>query len=252
MVAEIIVNSTAKQLNKTFDYIVPKSMENKIKIGTRVFVPFGRIKKQEGFVIEIKEKSEFATREIEQIEDSILPVEKIKLAKLMARKYFCNISDCVKLMLPPGNTTKNLDNRTKEKMANFVYLKKNIEEINFDIENKTIKSEKQIRQLNFLKENNGIYIMDLEALTDTTRAITKVLEKNGYIEIIEKTIERNPLINKKVAKDCALQLNDEQQEGFDKINTAIKNNEYKEFLLYGVTGSRKNRGILAINKKCIG
>ena len=43
-----------KQLNKTFDYLIPKNMEKHIKIGSRVFVPFGRIKKQEGFVIEIK------------------------------------------------------------------------------------------------------------------------------------------------------------------------------------------------------
>lgn len=240
MVAEIIVNSTAKQLNKTFDYIIPKAMEKQAKIGTRVFVPFGRIKKQEGFIIDIKEKSEFATREITEIEDSVISEEKIKLTKLMARKYFCNISDCVKLMLPPGNATKNLDNRTKEKMANFVYLKKNIEEIEIDIENKTIKSEKQIRQLNFLKENNGIYIMDLEAITDTTRAITKVLEKNGYIEIIEKPIERNPFVNKCVERDEALQLNEEQQICFDKVNSSIENKEYREFLLYGITGSRKN------------
>lgn len=240
MVAEIIVNSTAKQLNKTFDYIIPKAMESQAKIGTRVFVPFGRIKKQEGFIIDIKETSEFATKEIIEIEDSILSDEKIKLTKLMARKYFCNISDCVKLMLPPGNTTKNLDNRTKAKTANFVYLKKDIGEIDFNIENKIIKSEKQIRQLNFLKENNGIYIVDLETLTDTTRAIAKVLEKNGYIEIIEKTIERNPFVNKKVARDTALQLNEEQQNCFNKVNEKIENKEYKEFLLYGVTGSREN------------
>ncbi len=240
MVAEIIVNSTAKQLNKTFDYVIPKTMENQAKIGSRVFVPFGRIKKQEGFIIDIKEKSEFATREIIEIEDSVISEEKIKLTKLMARKYFCNISDCVKLMLPPGNATKNLDNRTKAKTANFVYLKKDIEEIDFNIENKIIKSEKQIRQLNFLKENNGIYIMDLEAITDTTRAITKVLEKNGYIEIVEKEIERNPFVNKKVERDTALQLNEEQQICFNKVEESIENKEYKEFLLYGITGSRKN------------
>lgn len=240
MVAEIIVNSTAKQLNKTFDYIIPKAIEKQLKIGSRVFVPFGRIKKQEGFVIDIKEKSEFATREIIEVEDSILPEEKIKLAKLMARKYFCNISDCVKLMLPPGTSTKNIDNRVKIKTANFVYLKKTIEEIEFDIEKGVIKSPKQIRTLEFLKENDGIYIIDLESLTDTTRAITKTLEKNGYIEIIEKPIERNPFINKKVQKDSDLQLNEEQQYAYNKINESIVNNEYNEFLLYGVTGSREN------------
>ncbi len=240
MVAEIVVNSTAKQLNKTFDYIIPKTMEKQIKIGTRVFVPFGRIKKQEGFVIDIKENSEFANREIAEIEDSILPEEKIKLAKLMSRKYFCNISDCVKLMLPPGTSTKNIDNRTKEKTANFVYLKKSIEEIDFCIQEGKIKSPKQIRLLQFLKENDGTYIVDLEALTDTTRAVTKVLEKNGYVEIVEKQIERNPFINKKVAKDTDLKLNKEQQLCFNKISESINTKEYKEFLLYGITGSRKN------------
>lgn len=240
MVAEIIVNSTAKQLNKTYDYIIPRTIEKQIKIGSRVFVPFGRIKKQEGFVIDIKEKSEFATREILEVEDSILPEEKINLAKLMARKYFCNISDCVKLMLPPGTSTKNIGNRVREKTANFVYLKENIEKIDFDIESGKIKSPKQIRLLEFLKENDGIYIIDLESLTDTSRAITKTLEKNGYIEIIEKPIERNPFINKKVEKDKKLRLNDEQKNSYDKVNENIDKEKYSEFLLYGVTGSRKN------------
>lgn len=240
MVAEIVVNSTAKQLNRTFDYIIPKSMEKQLRIGSRVFVPFGRIKKQEGFVIDIKEKSEFATREIIEVEDSILPEGKIKLAKLMARKYFCNISDCVKLMLPPGTSTKNINNRVSSKTANFVYFKKTKEEIDFNIQTGAIKSPKQIRLLEFLKENDGIYIVDLESLTDTSRAITKTLEKNGYIEIVEKPIERNPFINKKVQRDKDLQLNEEQKISFNKINESIEQQRYNEFLLYGVTGSRKN------------
>ena len=40
MIAEVILNSTAKNLNKTFDYIVPTLLENKIEVGVRVFVPF--------------------------------------------------------------------------------------------------------------------------------------------------------------------------------------------------------------------
>lgn len=240
MVAEIIINSTAKQLNKTFDYIIPKELEKQVLIGSRVFVPFGRIIKQEGFVIDIKENSEFANKEIIEIEDSILPPENVELAKLMSRKYFCNISDCVKLMLPPGNTTKNLDNRMKEKKANFVYLKKEIKEIEHDINMGIIKSPKQIRSLEFLKENDGTYIVDLESLTDTTRAITKTLEKNGYISIVEQQIERNPFINKKIEKDKPLLLTDEQRRAYDKINLSIDNQEYKEFLIYGVTGSRKD------------
>lgn len=245
MVAEVIINTIAKELNKTYDYIVPNSIINDIKIGSRVFVPFGRTKQEEGFVIGLKKDSEFANKEIIKIEDNVLTEENIKLARLMSKRYFCNISDCLKLMLPPGNTTKNISNRMKDKTGNFVYLKKSIEEIEFDIEQNKIKSEKQKRILNFLFENEGIHIQDLEIITDTSRSIIKTLEKNGYVEIIEQKIERNPFINKKIKQDKPLKLTEEQQNAYNKI----KDSKYKEFLIYGVTGSRKNRNIFTINRK---
>lgn len=236
MVAEIIINSVAKVLNRSFDYIIPEELEPEIKIGSRVFVPFGRQKKEEGFVINIKETSEFANKEIIKIEDNLLNEEDINFAKLMARRYFCNISDCIKLMLPPGAGSKAFDERVKEKTANFVYLKKDIDEIEFLIETKKIKSEKQIRILRFLSENEGIYTVDLETITDTSHAIIKTLEKNGYIEIVEQQVERNPFINKEIKRDKKLDLTEEQKEAFDRI----KNSNFNEFLIYGVTGSRKN------------
>lgn len=236
MIAEVIINSIAKELNRSFDYIIPKNLIPEVKIGTRVFVPFGKQKKEEGFVINIKKTSEFANKEIISIEDNLLNEEKMNLAKLMARRYFCNISDCIKLMLPPGNTSKNFEARVKEKVANFVYLEKDIDEIELLIETKKIKSEKQIRVLKFLEENEGIHIAELEIITDVSRAIIKTLEKNGYLKIVEEKVERNPFANRKIKKDYPLKLTSEQQIAFD----AIKNNKYKEFLIYGVTGSRKD------------
>ena len=111
----------------------------------------------------------------------------------------------------------------------------------------TLKSEKQIRILRFLYENEGIYITDLETITDTSRAIIKTLEKNGYLEIIEQIVERNPFANREIKKDKKLNLTDEQQEAFDRI----KDSKFNEFLIYGVTGSRKNRNLFAINRTCI-
>ena len=64
MYAEVIINSNAKALNRIFDYVVPNDMENIIKVGARVFVPFGRGKKlEDGFVINLKEDSEIAKNE---------------------------------------------------------------------------------------------------------------------------------------------------------------------------------------------
>lgn len=240
MIAEIIINSNAKALNRIFDYIVPKDLENSIFIGARVYVPFGRGKKlEDGFVIGLKEESEFANKEIAKIVyEMSLDENKITLAKLMARKYFCNISDCIKLMLPPGTGSNDSLNWVKEKTGNFVYLAKDSDEIQEAIISGEIKSDKHKKVLNFLLENDGVYISDLEAFTDVSKSIFKTIEKNGYIEIIEKQIERNPFINKNIEKDIPKILNKEQQRCYDSISFCIENNEYTRSLIYGITGSR--------------
>ncbi len=40
----------------------------------------------------------------------------------MANRYFCNISDCIKLMLTPG--TRGKEKKAQEKIIRVVYLKK--------------------------------------------------------------------------------------------------------------------------------
>lgn len=253
MISEVIINNNAKQLDKTFDYNVPNEMQNGIKIGSRVLVPFGNMKRlEEGFVVNFKETTEYKTKDIAKIgKESTLNENKVRLAKWIAKRYFCNLSESIKLMLPPGTKTKNIENRIKEKTGNFVILKKDKEEIEFEIETGKIKSEKQIRLLRFLINNDDIYISDLEEFTEVSKAIMKTLEKNGYIEIYEKQIERNPFINKEVEPSSKLKLTREQQKAYEKIEEAIDDKMNSEFLIFGVTGSRKNRNIFTINRKSI-
>ncbi len=253
MYAEVIINSNAKDLNRIFDYIVPINIEETIKIGARVFVPFGKGSKlADGFVINFKENSEFANKEIAKIEiENSLTEENIILAKLMARKYFCNISDCIKLMLPPGTGSKEVTDRVKEKKGNFIFLSKSKEEIEILIEKGKIKSEKHIRVLRFLEKNDGMYITDLENLTDVNRAVFKTIEKNGYIKIKEGQIERNPFINKNIEKDEPKILTEEQARCFNGINFCIKNNEFSKNLIYGITGSGKTEIYLQLIKEVL-
>ena len=249
MIAEIIINSNVKNLNRIFDYNIPYELQDKVKIGARVFVKFGNIKKlEEGFVVGIKENSEYKLKDIEKVEDNdYIGEEEVKLAKWMANRYFCNISDCIKLMLPPGTTSKIITNRVKEKTSNYVSLIKEDYEIEEDINSKKIKSDKQIRILKFLIDNGEIPVAELELFTDTTRNIIKTLEKNGYVEIFEKKIERNPFIHKVVKTTHNLMLTDEQKNAYDEVAESIDMYVHTEFLLFGVTGSRKNRSIFTIN-----
>ena len=246
MVAEVIINSTAKKLNKVFDYNIPKHLEDFITIGSKVLVPFGKMKKlEEAYVIKIKEKSNYEIKDIAKVED-IIREDQIALAKWMATKYFTNVSDCIKLMLAPGTRNIDVQKRIKDKFINVVNLNKTTQEIEVDIQNKKIKSEKQKKILDFVKNNKNCTITEIELATDCSRAIVKTLVKNGYLNVEEKKVKRNPLENKNVQKNEKLILTNEQAAAVEQVQHTINNNEYKKFLLYGVTGSGKTEVYLQL------
>ena len=251
MVAEVIINRGTKKLNRTFDYNIPKEIEELILVGSKVLVPFGNGGKlEEAFVIKIKEKSEYEVKDIAKIGESLTD-KQIELARWMARRYFCNVSDCIKLMLTPGTRTKNKEKRMQDKKVNVVYLKKSIEEIELDIETKKVKSEKHKKILNFLKENKSATITEIMSFTDCSRSIVNTLIKNGYLEIKEQKVERNPLLYKEYKKSNKLQLTEQQSQALKKVEYVIDNQEYKQFLLYGVTGSGKTEIYLQLIDKVL-
>ena len=80
MIAEIIINRTAKRLNRTFDYKVPLELEELIMIGSTVLVPFGKSSTlEEGYVVGIKENTTYEVKKIVKIKKNrygipILPI----------------------------------------------------------------------------------------------------------------------------------------------------------------------------------
>ena len=251
MIAEIVINRSAKRLNRTFDYSIPKELEKLVSIGSTVLVPFGKSSNlEEGYVVGIKNRSGYEVKDIVEIKHN-LSIKQMQLAKWMSKRYFCNLSDCIKQMLTPGTKNKNIEKNVQDKKINVVYLKKEVDEVQLDDEIEKLKSEKQKKILQFLKTNEGCTIPEIEMFTGCSRAIVKTLEKNGYVKILEKKVERNPILNKNINKTEKLKLTDEQQNAYDEISKCINQQQYERFLLYGVTGSGKTEVYLQLIEKTL-
>ena len=242
MVAEVIIDSSISKLNRIFDYEIPANLN--IKVGSRVFVPFGNKKElEEGIVVNIKQNSEYKIKEIAGLQEEQIGDEYIELAKWMGHRYFCNVADCLKLMLPPGRTSKNLNSRIKEKKVNTISLAKSKDEIKEIIESNLIKSEKQKRVLNFMLDNDNTTLQDINLFTDATSSVVNALVKKGLILKNEVSIDRNPLANENIERTSKLKLTDEQNYAIGQIKDS------GEYLLYGVTGSGKTEIYLQLIEK---
>ena len=179
-------------------------------------------------------------KEIAGLEDN-LSKERIELARYMARKYFCNVSECIKLMVTPG--TRNKQKKVQDKKMNFVYLNLPIEEIDLN----KIRGDKQKKLIDFVSKNEGLTIPEIEAIAQISRATVNSLVNKGILKILEEKVQRNPLASKNININKKLKLTEEQKVAFEAVNKAILQSKFEEFLLYGVTGSRKNRSIFTIN-----
>ena len=247
MIAEVIINSNAKKLNRKFDYKVPTDLEDIITEGSKVLVPFANFKTlEDGYVIKIKEKTDFEVKEIAGLEEN-LSKDRIELARWMARKYFCNVSECIKLMLTPGTRSKRKEKRIVDKTLEFVYL--NIEKEKIDIEK--LRGEKQKKVLSFIMKNEGCTISEIKDFTECSRSTINGLVEKGFLKIQDEKVDRNPLALKNISKNEKLVFNDEQINVYNEISKSIDKKVFDEFLLYGVTGSGKTEIYLQLIEKVI-
>lgn len=238
MIAEVIVNSSSNELNRNFDYEIPNGMY--IEIGMRVLVPFARRKQYEiGYVINIKENSEYKCKSIVKIVDKVFDDKRLELAKFVSNRYFCNLADAIRLLVPPG-TSSNVDN-VKSKNERWIRLIKN------DIDFSKIKSDKQLRVINFLLENNEAPVLEVLQFTDVTRDVFTSLSKKGIVEFYDVEVKRNPFYNKYVERTTKLNLTNEQKLVIENID--IK--RFDKYLIYGVTGSGKTEVYLQLIEKVL-
>ncbi len=123
MIAEVVINSSARQIDRQFDYNVPARLINQIEIGQRVFVPFGN-QKIIGYVTKLKDTSSFGSKlkDIIEILDPtpLLTKSNIDLAKKISLHYFSSFGKTLELFIPTALRTsinKKLIIKDKNKLS---------------------------------------------------------------------------------------------------------------------------------------
>ena len=61
MIAKVIIDILNKQVNRTFDYLIPSELEKIIDIGFRVKVPFGKLTRV-GYIVDITDNTEYTNK----------------------------------------------------------------------------------------------------------------------------------------------------------------------------------------------
>lgn len=226
--AEIIINSEAIELDRTFTYKVKEEYNEIIQVGHRVKVPFGRGNKPvEGFVMALKCDGVEKIRGIKKIssildEEPILSRDDLKVIDFLRERYLCKYIDAIRTIIPVG-----LMSGLKNKKKQVIFFEK-------ELNGKLLEKENYRKLISYIKEHNGEFTKS-EITNDgtfSTYILNKLIE-GGFLSVKEEVVYR---YNNKVYEEYGKhKLNSEQLNAFEKIMYSDK----KGFLLKGVTGSGK-------------
>ncbi|MEN8434625.1 primosomal protein N' [Clostridium septicum] len=225
--ADIIVNSDALDIDRTFTYEVPENLKKLVEIGQLVKVPFG-IKNNitYGFIINIIEKEQIAGIRIKKIksiflQDPILTADDFKLIKFLRENYLCKYIDAIRIMIPHG-----VLRGVKPKNKKVIVFVKDILDYK--------KNQRYKDVLEFVKSNSRKFTK-AELTKEYSLSLYKInkLIEEGYIEVEEEKVNR---YNSKAYDNFDEKpLTEEQFLALKKIKSTDKN----IILLKGVTGSGK-------------
>ena len=228
MVVGVLVQLSSQNVDKVFDYIVPRDLENSVKVGIRVLVPFGR-QTLEGFVLEIKDNSDRDLKEIYSIldRDIVLNDELLLLGKQIQKSTLSTLISAYQVMLPKALKAK----------AGVLVSKKYQTFYELTDKSYLASSSAQEKILKLFSDKKTISRKELLAISSS--ALSTLIEKKVLSEIKREDYR----IKYEVNKDKKKVLTPSQQK---VVNSVLENQQNVPFLLFGVTGSGKTEVYMQI------
>ncbi len=165
---------------KTFSYLIPDDMKEKIKIGQALLVPFGRQGLINAFCVGFSNylPPEIRAKKVNKILDEtpLFSIEYLKLLEWVANYYCCDLVTVLNAAIP----LKLIEKASKTEFW-----------IEFNSFEGAAKRQREVLEL--LEKMGKCPLIAFEKLAKTTRATIKKLEDADCVKLTTEDVYRNPL-----------------------------------------------------------
>ncbi|NMB41636.1 MAG: primosomal protein N' [Firmicutes bacterium] len=245
----VILDMVSNAVDRPFQYLVPIHLRDKVKLGSRVLVPF-RSREMAAYVVAFDQEPLVANvREILGVQDfPLLLTEFVELSYWLSQKFFSRWIEAIRLCLPPAGAV--------QKTKSIEYVQPLLSKTNLLKESARIKKRAFRQSLileNLASVEQGLSWPDLRKKTGARRQSLLSLVNKGLLKVEKISCEDFTCEKKipgKIGEYEKLSLTAEQKTAWEEIKTGI-GGEQKQFLIYGITGSGKTELYLRAAEKVI-
>ena len=238
MFADIIIDIKHEKLDKIFQYRIPDRLENELKAGMEVIVPFGKGNRPvKGYVTGITDSCSYDLSKVKEItdisRDSVeIEAKLIALAAWMKENYGGTMIQALKTVLP----IKQKENaRVKKYLRLLLEKDAGKEKLDFYLE----KNQKARARLLAALLDQPVLEYDLAVKKlHITLPVIRALEEQGVLALESEQVYRNP-VRGGSREAPKITFTPEQQAAVSRFEQDYREGRRNTYLLYGVTGSGK-------------
>ena len=239
--ADIIIDISSDKLDRSFQYRVPERLEQEIKVGMVVSIPFGNASQpRKGYVTGLSREPKIDAEKIKDIceissGEETTESRLIALAAWMRENYGSTMIQALKTVLP-------IQEKIKAKEKKYICLDLPEEEghkLLADLEKTRFRA--RTRLLRELLEKKRLDFTFASKELGATSAVVKKMQEQGVIRIEYDEIMRNSLNTGDIVAEDSLPLTDEQETAVKQILEEWEKPFPRPMLIEGVTGSGKTQ-----------
>ena len=239
--ADVIIDISSDKLDRSFQYRVPERLENEIKAGMVVSIPFGNSSQlRKGYVTGLSGKPKIDPGKLKEISDICSGEETtesrlIALAAWMKEDYGSTMIQALRTVLP-------IQEKIKAKEKKYICLDIS-EDTGYQLLEKLEKTrfKARTRLLRELLKKKRLDFTQASKELGATSLVVKKMQEQGIIRIEYDEILRNSLDTTDIPKEDQMMLTDEQEAAVRQIQEEWENPLPRPVLIEGVTGSGKTQ-----------